>query len=352
MVQGALSLALVVAIFVYALPRIADFSRVRAEIGEMTWLELATVSSLAVWNIITYWFVMVAALPGLTLARAMVVNQSSTAVSNTLPGGGAIGIGITYAMYTSYGFGRSEIALSVLVSGVWNNFVKLGMPVIALAILAVEGDASTAVLTAALAGVGALVGAVAAFAAILRSDELARRVGSALGRGVSSFTRLVRKPPVTGWGESAVRFRSETLDLVKGRWPSLTVASVISHISLYLVLLVTLRHIGVSDDEVGWAQVLAAFAFTRLISALPITPGGLGVVELALGGALVAWGGDRSQVVASVLVWRALTYALPIPVGAVTYLVWRRRSGANRRPPAREDEPPPPPAREVVRETG
>ena len=43
-------------------------------------------------------------------------------------------------------------------------------------------------------------------------------------------------------------------------------------------------------------------------------------------GGLVAAGGARPQVVAAVLVYRALTWLLPIPVGVVTYLWWRRRS--------------------------
>lgn len=85
----------------------------------------------------------------------------------------------------------------------------------------------------------------------------------------------------------------------------------------------------------SWIQVLAAFAFIRLVSALPITPGGLGVVELGLTAALIAAGGDRAEVVAGVLVYRVLTYLLPIPFGALTYVAWRR--GAKRRAEARTE---------------
>jgi putative heme transporter len=332
--QGVLSLALVVAIFVFALPRLADFSEVWAELAEMTWLEFATLTAASLWNIVTYWFVMMGALPGLTLYQAMLVNQSSTAIANTLPGGGAIGVGVTYAMYTSFGFGPGQIALSVAVSGVWNNFVKLGMPVIAIALLALEGDAAGSTLTAAIVGVGVLVGAVVAFAAVLRSERVAFAVGDALGRATSATARLVRRGPFPGWGDRAVRFRAETIDLLERRWLWLTLATLVSHLSLYVVLLVTLRHVGVSEDEVSWIQVLAAFSFMRLVSALPITPGGLGVVELGYSAALIAAGGDRAQVVASVLLFRALTYLLPIPLGAITYALWRRDAHDHHPPPA------------------
>jgi len=98
------------------------------------------------------------------------------------------------------------------------------------------------------------------------------------------------------------------------------------------VLLVALRFLGVSDAQVGWAEVLAVFAFARLLTALPFTPGGLGVIELALITGLSAAGGARADVAAAVLVFRALTYVLPIPLGAVAYVFWRRNKSW-RRPP-------------------
>ncbi len=58
-----------------------------------------------------------------------------------------------------------------------------------------------------------------------------------------------------------------------------------------------------------------------------MTPGGLGVVELGLTGALVSFGGSRVDVVASVLLYRALTYVPPIAFGGVCLLVWRRIGG-------------------------
>ena len=93
------------------------------------------------------------------------------------------------------------------------------------------------------------------------------------------------------------------------------------------MLLLALRHVGVADSQVSWVQALAAFALVRLLAAVPITPGGLGVVELGLAGALVLAGGAKAQVVAAVLVFRVLTFLLPIPIGAVTYWLWRRAEG-------------------------
>lgn len=319
------ALFVVVAIFVGVLPRVADLSEVRSTVGAMTGFEVASALVVAGWNLWSYWLVQVSSLPGLSVGQAAVVTQSATSVANTVPAGAAVGIGVVYRMYTSWGFSRSAATLSLLVSGVWNNLAKVGMPVVALALLALQGGASVALVVASLAGVGVLVMTLVAFALALRSDRLARRVGTFLERAVSRVRRLARRGPVSGWAESAAGFRTETIDLLRKRWLALTASTVISHLSLYVVLLVALRHVGVSEAEVSAAEVLGAFAFVRLISALPVTPGGLGVVELGLTAALVVAGGDEEAVVAGVLVYRALTYLLPIPLGGLAYLWWRRQ---------------------------
>ena len=123
---------------------------------------------------------------------------------------------------------------------------------------------------------------------------------------------------------ATTRFRTKTVGLLRTRWLSLTMAILVSHLSLFVVLLLALRATGVSEGAVGWAEVLAVFAFVRLLSAVPLTPGGLGVVELALTAGLVSAGGDRAEVVAAILVYRGLTYLMPVPFGALTYLAWRR----------------------------
>ena len=128
-----------------------------------------------------------------------------------------------------------------------------------------------------------------------------------------------------GWDLAVVKFRNRVIGLVRYRWIRLTAATILSHAALYLVLLTSLRVMGVSEDEVGWARVLAVFAFARLLTAIPLTPGGVGVVELALITGLTSAGGDAPQVVAAVLLFRLLTYILPILLGAFTYILWRRK---------------------------
>jgi uncharacterized protein (TIRG00374 family) len=333
-VQVAISLALVVLIFWYVLRQFADLSEIWDAMRTLTPLEIGVLIVASAWNLFTYWILNVIATPGLTFPQSMVMTESTTAVSNAVPAGGAVGVGLTYSMLGSWGFSKSRSTLSMVVSGIWNNFAKLGMPIVALAILAVQGEPGGGRLVAALAGLAGLVGAIVVFALILRSEEYARRFGLGAGRWMSSLRRLVRKGPVEGWDLALTKFRGRVIGLVRQRWAALTVATIVGHLSLYAVLLITLRAMGVSDDEVGGAHVLATFAFARLLTAIPLTPGGVGIIELALISGITRVGGEDAAVVASVLIFRLLTYVVPIIFGAITYVYWRRnRSWIDSAPP-------------------
>jgi putative heme transporter len=324
--RALLALAVVAAVYLGVLPRLVDLGQVGATLRAMTWLELATLLAAAAWNLFSYLLPQLAALPGLSLREAALESHTSTAVGNLLPAGQAAGLGVTYRFYTSYGFDGGPIALSLLVQGVWNNFVKLGMPIVALGLLVAGGDAAGELGPAAAVGLALFLLALAGFAFGLSGERRAARLGGALADAVAALRRVVGagRPSRPAWDRGAVAFRARAVTLLRDRWHWLTLATLTSHLSLFLVLLLALRHVGVAESEVGWVEALAAFALVRLLSAVPVTPGGLGVVELGLVAALVLAGGEEAAVVAAVLVFRVLTLVLPIPIGAVTWWLWRR----------------------------
>lgn len=332
LLSGAVSVVVVVAVFWYFLPQYTNVSSVWNYIRSLSWQAELAISLATVWNLSTYWFVNVATMPGLKVRQAAVVTESSTALSNTLPGGGAIGIALSYAMYGTWGFSKSRISVSLLVSGIWNNFAKLGTPILALALLAFSQRPSSGRIAAGVVGVAALVTSFVVFALLLRSDEWADRIGEAAGRGASRLLRLLHRPPAIGWGLAVRTFRRRTIGLVRARWHWITLATLVSHLSLFALLLVCLHAVGVSNADLGWTEAFAVFTFSRLITAIPITPGGVGIVEVALITGMSAAGGARAQVAAAVLLFRALSYVLPIPLGLATYLFWRHNTSWRREP--------------------
>jgi uncharacterized membrane protein YbhN (UPF0104 family) len=331
---GVVSLVLVAGVFLWFLPQFTSLSDVATSVGEMTWVEVTVLVAAAAWNLATYQFLLVAATPGLRLRQALVSSQATTAVSNTVLGGAAISVGLTYAMNSSWGFSRSRTSVALLVSGMWNTFAKLGLPVLALALLALGAPPSPGRVTAGLVGLAVLVVAVVALGALLRSREGAQRIGTAAARVASALRRPFGRGPVTGWERATTRFRDRTALLLRARWHWITLATLLSHLSLFLVLLLALRFVGVGGDQVSTVEALAVFAFARLLTAVPFTPGGLGVVELALITGLAAAGGPRALVAAAVLVFRALTYVAPILIGLGSYVFWRHNRSWRREPNA------------------
>ena len=354
-VRTVVSLVVVVAIFALVIPKIADYSAIGRTLGTLTVRQLLAVVGATLFNLLTYWWQMQAAMPGLSLAQAAVNNQTGTTISNLVPGGGVIALGLVIEMFRSWGFTGSQIGLVISTTGIWNSFLKLGLPVVALAALAITGKATAALLLPAAVGMVILIGAVVIFALMLWKKAFARSVGSGLGRAWSWLRRLFRKPPVTTWGEGAVRFRKDTIKLVAKRWIPLTLTTILSHLALFFVLLLCLRFLDVHEHTVSWAQAFAVFAFARLVSAAPITPGGVGLVELALIAGLYAAGRHhadvpldqfKAQITAAVLLFRALTFGVQIPLGGFTYLIWQHNRRWRKPPPP---EPVTPPAVEAVR---
>jgi putative heme transporter len=327
-----LSLVLVIAVFVWFLPQFTSLSAVWSSVQAMSWVQLTVLGLAAVWNLATYQFVMVATMPGLTLRQATVETQTTTAVSNTVVGGAAIALGLTYAMATSWGFSRSRTSVCLLVSGLWNNFAKLALPVVALVLLAFSSSPSPGRVLAGVAGVLGLAAAVVLLGALLRSRAAAERIGLGAARVASALLRPFGRPPVEGWERATTKFRDRTALLLRARWHWITAATLVSHLSLFLVLLLSLRFAGVAASQVSVVEALAVFAFSRLLTAVPFTPGGLGIIELAMITGLAAAGGPRAAVAAGVLVYRALTYVLPIPIGIGTYVFWRTNRSWRRAP--------------------
>jgi uncharacterized protein (TIRG00374 family) len=327
-----LSVVLLAAVFFWFLPQFTSLADVWTSVKSMSWTEVTILLLAAVWNLATYQLVVVSTMPGLTFRQATVSTETTTAVSNTVLGGAAISLGLTYAMNSSWGFSRSRTSVSLLVSGLFNNFAKLGLPVLALALLLFDSQPSAGRVTAGLAGVAGLVVAVVGLWLLMRSPESAARLGRVTGRWASAIVRLFGRPPVRGWDRATTKFRDRTALLLHARWHWITLATLVSHLSLFVVLLLALRFIGVDSDQVSWIEALAVFAFARLLTAIPFTPGGLGVVELALITGLSAAGGPRAMVAAAVLIFRALTYVLPIPLGLITYVIWQRNKSWRREP--------------------
>ena len=326
--RTAVSAILIAATFGFAIPRIASYRSVWATIQIMTWPHMLIVAAAAAASMISYWVTIRAVLPQLKWRQAATVNLGSNAVANTLPAGGALAMGVSWAMLSSWGLSTADFVLYTLVTGIWNVFTLLGMPVLALLVMATATRPNAVLISAAATGLAVLVAMVTGLGLLLHSQAFALRAGRALQRLLAV---------AAGWRAASARQRRRVAVHLPQpgrrphRGPGLAdhrrYRGQLPHLVARAAGLPA-RH-GLSQAQVPWQTSLAAFAFIRLLTALPITPGGLGVTELGLVGILVTSAGSAAsvQVTAAVLLYRAVTYLPPIPLGALACLTWRLAPG-------------------------
>jgi putative heme transporter len=321
---AAVGLGIVVATFVYFLPTIANYGEVWDVVKGLSWPWIAALLGVTVINLVTFappWMIV---LPGLSFLQAMQVTQASTALSLVVPGGPAAGLAGAFGILRRWGFATRDIARALTLTGLWNQLLNLSFPVVAVFLLTISGENTATLATAAFVGVAVLGVVVAGLVLVLVSDRLAHDVGEVAARFANWALGKVRRGPVRWSGASFERFREGAGDLLTRRWHVLTLASLAGSLSVFAVLVVSLRALGVGASEVSLVEAFAAWALIRIIASVPITPGGIGVVELGLTGALVGFGGNNAAVVAAVLVFRFLTVVPTLVLGLVAAATWRR----------------------------
>jgi uncharacterized protein (TIRG00374 family) len=328
------SIAVVAAVFAFALPKIADYKSVWHEIQALSWWWIAALLVALLLDLGTFAPPWMAALPGLSYLHGTRMTLASTALSLTAPGGAAVGVATSFAMLKGWGFRGRPVGLAVTVTSIWNQLMILGVPIIAVAGVVAEGGRNrTLELVAAIAlGVFALI--VAGFAIGLSSARMAQRVGDRAARIATWVKGLLRKAPVKWNGETFARFREEAIELIRRRWLFLTLATLANHLTVFLLFLTAVRAVGIQRAHVTIVEAFAAWAVSRVLGSIPLTPGGLGFVELGLTGILVAFGAGSSEAVAATLLYRALSVVATVGLGLLAAATWK--VGARPRKPALE----------------
>jgi uncharacterized protein (TIRG00374 family) len=310
-------------VFALVLPKIASYRDIWEVLQGLSTEWILALAGATVLNVVTFAPPWMAALPGLGFLHALRVTQASSALSTVAPGGAAVGMATSFAMLKRWGFEGRPVGLAVAVTGIWNQLAVFGFPAIALVMLAAAGGSSKRLELVALISLAALATIATGFALGLSSSRLAHRVGDLAARIVSCLKHLVRRRPVTWGGEGFARFRSEAIGLLRRRWHVLTAATLAGHLTVFLLLMVSLRAVGVTREEVTIVEAFAAWAIMRVIGSIPITPGGFGIIELGLTGLLVGFGGANAEVVAGVLLYRFLQVVPTLVLGMLVAATWK-----------------------------
>jgi putative heme transporter len=320
-----LALAVILVIFVVVIPRFANYSDVWNTIRHISPAWLVFLGIGAVLNVATYapnWMV---ALPSLSYSQSLRLTLSGTAIANVAPFGGAVSMGMQYRMLRVWGFSTPDSSRAMVITGVWNNLVNLALPLVGLSLLTLRGGKNAALEISARIGAVVFVVVLAALWQVMRTEAGARSMGRCADKARNVWHRFRKQPSKSTAPDAFAAFRADSVSLLRARWLALTITTVVGVLSVFLVLAFAVRAVGIAGLRVTYTEAFAAWASTRLLStAFPVTPGGLGVVDVGLTTALRGFGAKAEPAVAAVLLYRVLTWLPPIILGSVAALTWRR----------------------------
>ena len=322
-ILGVIAIIFLIIVFFRVIPQIGSYSEAIDSLKNMTMWSIVALVAAVLFYLWVYGWPFVASTPGLRYKQGFIVNQSAFAVSNGVPGGGAIGLGLQYAQLTSYKTTPTAATASIGATGIWSVFITLFLPVTGVLALTLSGAGAGSYLTAAVIGVVVLIVAVGLFALILRSEENAVRVGSFADKVANGAIHLVKKDVTIDVTAQIVKLRTDIVQLVRKRWGWITLSQVAVSWSQFGILYAALH--GVSGSE-GTPPLLLAYgcwAISQLGIMIPITPGGLGTVDAAMIGLMITMGIDNGTATAAALVWRASSYIPQIIIGLVSIFYWR-----------------------------
>lgn len=242
------------------------------------------------------------------------------AVTNVFPGADATGATVEFRLLSGSGVETGAAIGGLTATAVLQTGTLLALPVLTLPAILAGAPISRGLAHLAYLGFGIFALYAIAIAIVIQTDGPLRLAGRLLERLHNRFLR--RRKPVTGLPERLVSQRDATRASLGRHWLRAvlyTVGRVALDFGCLLAMLAATR-----ARPLPWL-VLIAYASTTVLALLPVTPGGLGIVEASLTGLLVLAGVPAAKAVLSTLAYRLASYWLPTLGGPVAYLAYRRR---------------------------
>jgi uncharacterized protein (TIRG00374 family) len=273
--------------------------------------------------------------------RLFRINMSSLSLSHVMPGGTAPGAALAYRLLTQEDMSGSEAGFALAMQGVGSAVVLNVIFWLALFVSLFFHGYNP--LYAVAAGAGVLMMAIFATVVVMLTRGRQRAVETVrnLADHVPFLDGDRLADAVQGIADRLRAFASER-DLLYGAAAWAAANWLFDAASLWVF-------IAAFHKLVSPIDLLVAYGLANVLAFIPITPGGLGVVEGVLIPTLVGFHVPSKIAVLGVLGYRAVNYWLPIPIGGGTYLSlrfthegWRERIRSVRediveqRPPSAE----------------
>jgi len=325
LIAVAVALGIAIFIFGFVLPQVIDYETVFDVLRNLEPQDYAIIIGAGLFLYVPEGALYGSLMPGMGLRRGMSAWVASTAVSTTIPGADLV---VRYGMYRSWGFTVERTMLGIVLSGLFDNIVKFSLPsiaVVAFLILGV-GDLGDFVWIAIIALAVLIVMAVVIIG-MIRSESftqwLAEKAESVANWGLGK----IKRDPVDGLSAKVVGFRDLAIDIVKVSGARALFFSATGKLWAFVMLTLSMRIVGLDAETLPLGQIFIVWVIVLMITAIPITPGGLGIAALSyifLFSQVL--GSEFSDIIAAgVVLFRLAQWFLPIPIGWISVGLWRRQ---------------------------
>lgn len=312
-------------VFYLAIPLLASHREDLTALGHIHPLYLILGTVLEIGALAAYTQLTHAVLPrnGPRRLRLFRINMSTLALSHVSPGGTAPGAALGYRLLTQSGVSGSDTAFALGTQGIGSAVVLNVLFWLALvgfvlvhgfhAPTSHGGGQSGTILVVVAAAIGViLLGAFGGlFYLLTRGQERAAKVV----RRISGRIRFL-DPDKTA--ATVQRLAERFAVLLKDR-PLLIRAVTWATINWLLDAASLWVFVAAFSHFISPIDLLVAYGLANILAAIPITPGGLGVVEFVLVSMITGFGPTPGQALSGVLAYRAINFWLPIPIGGMAY---------------------------------
>jgi uncharacterized protein (TIRG00374 family) len=269
-----------------------------------------------------------------TIATAQLAGN---AASKVVPGGAATGSVVQAKLLIQAGQPPAVVASAVTSIGLMTTGVLLLLPVLTVPALLIGPPPARQLELGLLVSLIMAIVIVALGLAVLTWSRFVVLVGRAAGRIIHIVNRSVTADSCAA---QLVTQRDRVAAAFEGRWWAAALAAAANRMFDYAALVVALVALNAHARP---SEVLLAYVVAQALALVPVTPGGLGFVDAGLTALLVVIGIPADTALIGTLLYRLVSFWLPIPVGLLAWAGWRihrhvTNPSRTQAPPAAEED--------------
>jgi len=250
--------------------------------------------------------------PKPSLSRLFRIDLSAAAVAHVIPAGTLGTAALGYKLFTTEGISGNDATVMMAAKGIGSTVVLNVLLWISLIISIPLAGFQPIYATVAIIGTIVLAGVAVLVLGITRGAGFASRVLRAVGNRVPGLSgERVERAVLDAAHSFSLLARDKRVMAWSLLWASLN--WLLDAASLWCF-------VAAFGHLVNPVELFAAYGIANVAGALPLTPGGLGVVDSITPLLLVGFGVTRSVATLGVLGWRMVNFWLPIPTGALAYV--------------------------------